>query len=277
MVLVKKKSICCKHSTCEKRASFHYKDQSKAMYCKIHKELNMINVRHKRCAIDGCEKRPIYNIPGTTITLFCNQHKEPDMIDVKSKRCALDGCETFAKNAKNRGYCMPCFIHVFPTEPVSRNYRTKEKAVVDFLRVHYPTCDWRHDRTIHCGTTKLRPDILLHLYHRVVIIEIDEFAHASYGEICEKNRMNTIYAENSFLPTVFIRFNPDKYIDSCGKKHRTCWTINKLGVYTISRNNQTEWDNRLNKLTETIHYYMHCVLEKNQTVVELFYDYIDEN
>lgn len=63
--------------------------------------------------------------------LFYRQHKEPDMMP--------DQDETLAVGNRYRNYYSPCFMQIFPNCPVKRNYRTKEKTVVDFIKTHYPT------------------------------------------------------------------------------------------------------------------------------------------
>jgi hypothetical protein len=39
-----------------------------------------------------------------------------------------------------------CFIHLFPDEPNSRNYKTKEKDVVDNILKLFPNLTWIKDK-----------------------------------------------------------------------------------------------------------------------------------
>jgi hypothetical protein len=57
---------------------------------------------------------------------------------------------------------------------VSRNYKTKEYAVVEFVKNKFPTFDRKTDKKISDGYSKRRPDLLLDLGYQVIIIEIDE-------------------------------------------------------------------------------------------------------
>ena len=65
----------------------------------------------------------------------------------------------------------------------------------------------------------------------------------------------------NFRPIVFIRFNPDDYIDKEGNKIKSCWKINKI----------KEWDERINILTEQINYWVKNPTEKTVEIIELFY------
>jgi hypothetical protein len=61
--------------------------------------------------------------------------------------CKSTFCETY-KNKKYNGYCTRCYIHLFPNQPISRNYKTKEYAVLEFIRNNYPEHTWVNDKTI---------------------------------------------------------------------------------------------------------------------------------
>lgn len=73
---------------------------------------------------------------------------------------------------------------------------------------------------------------------------------------------------------VFIRFNPDGYIDKDNKKIQTCWHATQLGILVVSKSQLTQWDNRLKSLKKQIAYWCN---PKNKTdklleVVQLYYD-----
>lgn len=40
------------------------------------------------------------------------------------------------------------------------------------------------------------------------------------------------------IPIVFIRFNPDDYIDSSDTKIKSCFAISKTGLCSVNKNNQ---------------------------------------
>lgn len=65
--LVIRKNIC---SICGIRANYNIKDESYGVRCRIHKEVEMIDVRSKRCII--CKiKGPSFNNKGETIATHC--------------------------------------------------------------------------------------------------------------------------------------------------------------------------------------------------------------
>lgn len=73
-------------------------------------------------------------------------------------------------------------------------------------------------------------------------------------------------------PIVFIRFNPDEYINADGKLIKSCWKINKTsGILQIDINKKDEWKERINVLNEEIQYWIDNQLEKTVEIVELFY------
>ena len=54
------------------------------------------------------------------------------MINFNAKYCKSSFCNTTTNN-KSKGYCFFCFVHVFPDEPLSRNYKTKEKYISNYI------------------------------------------------------------------------------------------------------------------------------------------------
>ena len=65
--------------------------------------------------------------------------------DVRNPRCLSEWCDT---RVSNKGYCVRCFSHLFPGEKVSRNYRTKERAVTEAIQEHYSDFDWVSDSRV---------------------------------------------------------------------------------------------------------------------------------
>jgi EsV-1-7 cysteine-rich motif len=178
----------CQHPTCKSQPSFNYIGM-KARFCAEHKTDDMVNVNDKCCEHPKCKSRASCNVLGLKAK-YCAEHKTDDMINVVSKRCVgQEGtCMTLVK-CNYRGYCLHCFMHTFPNEPVLRNYKTKEKVVVDRIKSHFPDFVWRHDKVVECGVSRRRPDLLLDVGSHVLIIEIDEDSHESYDCSCENKRL----------------------------------------------------------------------------------------
>jgi hypothetical protein len=263
--MVDVRSKICIHEGCKTQPAYNFEGETRPLYCVRHKEVGMVDVRSKMCQTEGCKTQPVYNFYGETKPLYCVRHKEDGMVDVKSKMCKTHLCGIRA-NEKYEGYCLFCYIHMFPDKPVSRNYKTKEIEVVEYIK----TCVPQHcacDKIIQGGCSKRRPDILIDLIDQVIIVEIDENQHIDYDCSCENKRIMEISQDLAHRPTVFIRFNPDEYDETT-----SCWTNNSKGLCVVKKSKKNEWCSRLKTLEETIHYWIEHRTEKMVEVVHLFYD-----
>lgn len=212
---------------------------------------------------------------GTSICKH-NKHKKDCKECDGSRLCKSEWCETYG-NPKYEGYCMLCFIHLFPDKPVTRNYKTKERAVVEHVLQQFPqeTYSWIADKRIYDGCSSKRPDLFLDLGYQIIIVEVDENQHYSYDCSCENKRLMQLSQDVNHRPIVFIRFNPDDYL-SDDKQVTSCWVHNKLGVSTIKKTKQKEWSNRLESLCNQILYWLDTEhkTDKMVEVIQLFYDTI---
>ena len=187
-----------------------------------------------------------------------------------SRVCKSEWCETIVKK-KYEGYCLYCFMHLFPDKKVARNYKTKEKDVVDRVKEAFPDFTWVHDKKVEDGCSKRRPDLLLDLGTHIVIVEIDENKHSDYDCSCENKRLMELSQDVHHRPIVFIRFNPDKYVDEEGNTVKSCWRMNKNGVLTIAKTKQEEWKKRIDVLKNTIQYWTDNPVEKTVEIIQLLY------
>lgn len=73
-------------------------------------------------------------------------------------------------------------------------------------------------------------------------------------------------------PLVFIRFNPDNYIED-GKNISSSFKYHKILDIPIIKD-QKEWNNRLELLKETVNKFILTIPEKEITNEYLFYDKI---
>ena len=271
MVDVKNKT--CAHEGCRKIPSYNTEGETKGLYCATHKQEGMVNVISNTCAHEGCRKQPSYNTEGETKALYCATHRQEGMVNVKTPTCKTHLCPTTVQNQKYEGYCMRCFIYIFPDKPVSRNYKTKETAVVQYVKSSFPGFDWVCDKTVSGGCSKKRPDLVLDLGYQVLVVEIDENQHTDYDCSCENKRTMELSRDIGHRPLVFIRFNPDDYKKG-SKTIRSCWTINGNGICVVAKKKQTEWTDRLAALGEAICYWSlpENTTDKTVEVVQLFYD-----
>jgi hypothetical protein len=268
MVNVKNKT--CIHEGCKILPVFNVEGEMKALYCSQHKLEGMVDIKNKTCIHEGCKIRPNYNVEGETKALYCSQHKLEGMVDVKHETCKSEWCSTRVQE-KYDGYCLFCYMHLFPDKPVSRNYKTKEKDVVDRIKQSFPDFTWVSDKKVFDGCSRRRPDLLLDMGSHIIIVEIDENKHTDYDCSCENKRLMELSQDLQHRPIIFIRFNPDSYINSEGISIKSCWKLNKLGVITINKSKQTEWEERIDKLKQQIKYWADNPTEKTIEIIELFY------
>jgi hypothetical protein len=227
----------------------------------------MINTKHSKCTEKGCDSLAGFGHSGQNAE-YCSKHKKTGMVDVKHKMCIL--CNLTQARIKYSWYCLRCFIYTFPNQKISRNFKIKETHVTDFIKENLRNLDWSFD-TIPGGCSKRRPDCFVDCFTHVVIVEIDENQHKDYDESCENKRIMQLYEDFSKRSVVFIRFNPDTYINKDGKKILSSFKDhNGLGIPIVR--SQKEWMSRLNILKDVINHWISEIPEKAVTIEYLFYD-----
>ena len=269
MIDIKNKK--CIHQGCKKQPVFNIEEAKIALYCSEHKLDGMINVMEKRkCIHEGCKTFPVFNIEGENTALYCSVHKLDGMIDIKSKRCKSSWCYT-RPTEKYDGYCIFCYMNLFPDKPVARNYKTKERNIVEYIKSEFPDLNWIEDKIIQDGCSKRRPDLLIDFGYQIVIIEIDENQHTDYDCSCENKRLMEISQDLNHRPVIFIRFNPDDYKIN-NNKITSCWGVNKKGICVVKKIKINEWNERLNNLKIQIEYWLNNRTDKIIEIIQLFYD-----
>jgi hypothetical protein len=262
----------CIYEGCKTRPSYNFEGETTPTYCAAHRLNSMVDIKNKTCIYKGCNTIPAYNFKGEKTRLYCAKHKLDEMIDVKSKICKSEWCYTYVKE-KYDGYCLFCYVNMFPEKSVSRNYKTKEYAVVEFVKTTHSNFDWIFDKKIEGGCSKRRPDLLLDLGYQIIIVEIDENQHIDYDCSCENKRIMELSQDLGHRPIIFIRFNPDDYNNN-GINVTSCWSLNKNGFCVIKKSKKNEWTERLNTLEEQISYWVNPENKTCKTVeiIQLFYD-----
>lgn len=106
----------CLEENCKvKRPVFNLPGHKNAIYCKSHKNNNMINVIHKRCIYQNCNKIPVFNISGKKKGIYCDSHKTNDMINVnvtENRKCLKDNCHKIPwYNYENETKTIYCYKH----------------------------------------------------------------------------------------------------------------------------------------------------------------------
>ena len=201
--------------------------ETQAVCCSSCKTATMVDVKNKMCQ---CRKaQPYFNEVGETTAICCSSCKTDTMIDVKNKRCngfmnmdtnTLTPCPNdTVGNVKYKNYCTECFRRNFPLDPLTFQIRskTKEIAVRDFINANFE--GFQHNkrlRTGHCDCTIRRNiDHRMLIGNTLIAIETDENQHKAYNEMDEETRYDDLFMAHSGK-WIYIRFNPDKYINAKG-------------------------------------------------------------
>jgi hypothetical protein len=265
-------SKTCIHPNCKRIPVFNEEGETKGLFCSKHKLNGMVNVRDKHCIHSNCKTIANFNFEGEKVAKYCSEHKLVDMIDVKNKACKTHLCNIQVKD-KYDGYCLRCYMYLFPDKPVSRNYKTKEYSVVEYVQTKFPNFTWIADKIVNGGCSKRRPDLLLDLNYQIIIVEIDENQHTDYDCSCENKRIMELSQDLGHRPIVFIRFNPDDY-EKNGATITSCWGQDKKGLCVVKKSKKNEWIQRLNVLEEQINYWINQANTTNKIIetIQLFYD-----
>lgn len=189
-----------------------------------------------------------------------------------SALCKSSWCETYG-NRKYEGYCLACFVNNPDNhhKPTMRNYKTKEKDVVDRITQTFTDFTWVADKRVQDGCSRRRPDLLLDMGSHIIIVEIDENKHTNYDCSCENKRLMELSQDLQHRPIVFVRFNPDDYINQEGLSIKSCWKLNKLGIMQIMKTKEKEWEERIDILKQQIQYWIDNPTQKTIEIIELFY------
>jgi hypothetical protein len=249
--------------------SFNFENEKTGLYCSNHKKENMINVVSKTCLELNCNIQPRFNFENEKIGLYCSIHKKDNMFDVISKRCKE--CNDKQVGNKYKGYCLRCFVYKFPDVKISRNYKVKENHMTDFIKDQFKDEVMIFDKQTG-GCSKRRPDVCIDKFTHVVIVECDEYQHKNeeYNS-CENMRTMELFQDFANRPIVFIRFNPDCYVNDDSKKVLSSFKMHKALDVPVIRDSK-EWTSRLNVLKETIHKWITEIPSKELTYEYLFYD-----
>lgn len=223
----------------------------------------------------------------------CAAHKTPDMEVVVNicehgrqkvvcfdcgghlvcKYHSVSGCETYG-SAKYDGHCVRCFSHLFPDQPVARQYRIKERHVFDAVVARFPDRPWVLNRTIDGGCSRRRPDVFLDLGTFILVIEVDETQHRGYS--CENRRLMELFQDGGARPVVIVRFNPDEFVDAQECRATSCFGLDSKGFCQVKPSKVDEWQARLEVLFARIEAFLaRPEMDREVTVEHLFFDGFD--
>lgn len=259
---------------CEK-VPYYDVEGGKGRFCADHCDRStMRNVRSKTCEATTpdecpCDRRALWGEEGGT-PKFCREHKGPDMVLLQTPVCLL--CPTTATIPMYKPYCYRCFCYMNPDSPVVRNFRTKERAVADYLQEWFPEVTLVLDKPMDLGCSKYRPDVFVDMGEYTVVVETDEDQHRNYETTCETARLMTLFRDAMNRPMVVIRFNPDAYVGRDGKTVPSCWGRDARGLCKVVQ--PEDWEQRLEDLGAMLSDIIAGGLPKKElTVHHLFYDW----
>lgn len=266
----------CKIAECDIYPTYGKEGTKTALYCSLHgKNNNCVDVVNSKCLFENCTTVSNFAEVGSKKPTHCKQHGYPlGYVDIHRVECKTDHCINTGNINKYKGYCFRCFIYTFPDQVITRNYKVKELRVVDAITAEFPDLKehFLFD-TVAGACSKRRADISIDCGSHVVIIEIDEEQHNLLQHSDYKNDKRNIELIQDYgnRPVVFIRFNPDKYIDRNSTKIQSCFSKTKVNNF-IKIDDKTGWDFRLSTLFKKFHHHINNVPEENIIVEKLFFD-----
>jgi hypothetical protein len=247
----------CAHPGCKKIAlagSLY----ARKTHCLSHKQPGEFARRFPKCAFPDCKDRPSWTTRGDNYPTHCETHARriiddaqnpapaapiaalaanaqevaPIIIprEIASLQCAI--CANIRPCDRATGLCAPC---AGLSEPRAWHKKREERMaqVLSAQKLIPTSADMRLDDSAACKVMS-RPDFLFKRAGYTLIIEVDERQHAraftraisadstaSYSCDCELARMIGIH-QTLGEPTIFIRYNPDAYVDARGRSQPAC-------------------------------------------------------
>lgn len=256
--MINVKSKKCEVLDCNKQPSFNYKGMPKR-FCKDHILKDMVDVTHILCNQDNCTTRASYSLLFAPSPTHCAKHKSPNMVPARKRnpKCQHESsaqCTEQPTHAPpNSNYPTHCEEHAPAThiniietpcescglpyyipegETKCENCRgttfqvykeSKELRIKAVLEAHNIPIT-AHDKIPEGACSKKRPDFVIDCLTFFLIVEVDENQHnpnsTNYSCECEISRMLQIHQDFGGPPVVFIRYNPDAYMDHLRKRHQ---------------------------------------------------------
>jgi very-short-patch-repair endonuclease len=175
--------------------------------------------------------------------------KERSYIDkcINNKCCVL--CETKTEKHSD-GYCEKCHKFTFPTIK-EVNVRAREKAVIAYVRMNFRDVGlkFQFNRQV-CKGVPWRPDIVIELSDRIIIIEVDEGQHLQYDFNKDGLRTKQLIEACGQKHVYVVRFNPDEYLDGDARHQEGCWCYMEDGQRVLK--SAKMWAIRLMMLKRTL-------------------------
>jgi hypothetical protein len=221
MINIKSKKCCfvgCKKNSCYNLPGVI------PHYCRSHRTEGMIKNPRKKCLLNICNNIATH---GNKTPEHCEDHALPDEYNLAERKCPECGNIDILNK---QGICVNTCSLLEIDRCIKKRVKKHEESIGKLLKQHIDTSKliqtWQ-DQIIDQNCTKKRPDFVFHCGTHVVIVEVDEDQHKSYSncgttkdekQVGENRRMYEIANTFIGLPVIFLRYNPDSYIDTNGKR-----------------------------------------------------------
>jgi hypothetical protein len=233
----------CEHPDCDTQPTYGYLDE-KRTHCMLHALDGMSPVIKRRCEVLDCHARATCGLLYGK-KAHCAEHKLDAEYANNHPRCIVDSCRGDAYFAPNVGeYPTYCDQHgdryvdvVRVTCPTCNNVaalmdgicidcdsqlhmkshkvrETRVKKAIELAGIVYKS----YDRKVLGGYSAYRPDFVIERDSFVIVVECDEDQHRIRGNSCEMVRMMGVFQDFHGKPVCFVRYNPDSYTDTSGKR-----------------------------------------------------------
>jgi len=103
--------VQCTDENCRKPAVYGTDYNKKPIYCGVHREEKMVNLKCRRCKHDVCKTRPGFNYPGENIPLYCKPHRLTGMESVVKKKTCLECSKSATFNLRGKTIGLYCGQH----------------------------------------------------------------------------------------------------------------------------------------------------------------------
>jgi hypothetical protein len=161
------------------------------------------------CKHVGCRNRPLYGVEQGR-PHFCAEHKDPNMKNMTTtarvtnssvSTCIVSKCQEQPASPRFRGYCAPCYVTLFPEDPLTFQtvYRSKHQATYQFVASRFD--GFQHESPLYIAGVRIDC--------RIVIADT---------VLCISTDPNIILIEDGVTPykVILIVFNPNKYVNQTG-------------------------------------------------------------
>jgi len=216
--MINVKAKLCQDEDCNLQAVFGKIFQPKT-HCSRHRNKNQFAKNNPSCETISCKKLPFYTDDGRNYPIRCEDHKNANDINIVETPCKSCNLTYFINN--KLGLCTDCFD--YNVKKVHHAKENRIKDVLDANKISYLS----HDKIPEFGCNKKRPDFIFDMTSHFVILEVDENQHSGYACECEQGRMVMLHQDFGGAPVIFIRYNPDKYIDYKNKKYNDTDNTNR--------------------------------------------------